>query len=102
MAEVFLKAENELLIAVFHIMIGTCPLGQVPFFCLQKKASDDCRAKMLQKMRYFALLFGGSTLFEYLCRRICDVNHCIMLHKVGMRYVYTRKRQLDGLPLGCF
>lgn len=23
-----------------------------------------------------------------------------MSHKVGMRYVYTRKRQLDGLPLG--
>lgn len=23
-----------------------------------------------------------------------------MSHKVGMRYVYTLKRQLDGLPLG--
>ena len=48
--------------------------------------------KMPQNMRYFVFLFGGSALFQYLCRRICDVNRCIMLHKVGMHYVYTRKR----------
>jgi len=53
-------------------------------------------------MRYFAFLFGGSILFRYLCRRICDVSRCVMSHKVRMRYVYTRKRQLDKLPLGRF
>ena len=31
-------------------------------------------------MRYFALLFGDSTLLFYFYRRICNVNHCIMLH----------------------
>ena len=53
-------------------------------------------------MRYFAFLFGDSALFQYLCRRICDVRQYISLHKVRIRYVYTRKRQLDGLPLGHF
>ena len=53
-------------------------------------------------MRYFEGLFGESALYLYLCRRICDVNCCIMSRKVRIRYVYTRKRQLDGLPLGHF
>ena len=53
-------------------------------------------------MRLFADLFGDLRLKKYLCRRICDVSHCFMLHKVRIRYVYTRKRELDGLPLGCF
>ena len=53
-------------------------------------------------MRYFASLFGYSTFYMYFCRRICDVNRCIMSRKVQIRYVYTRKRQLDGLPLGRF
>ena len=53
-------------------------------------------------MRYLASLFGGSTLFQYLCRRICGVVYEIMSHKLRIRYVYTRKKQLDGLPLGRF
>ena len=53
-------------------------------------------------MRLFADLFGYSTIISYFCRRICGVIYNILSHKVGMRYVYTRKRQLDGLPLGCF
>ncbi len=53
-------------------------------------------------MRYFAFLFGDSALFQYLCRRICDVNYYIMSHNVRMRYVYARKKQLDKLPLGHF
>ena len=53
-------------------------------------------------MRYFAFLFGDSTLFSYFCRRICDVIYEILSHKVRIRYVYTRKRQLDKLPLGRF
>ena len=52
-------------------------------------------------MRLFADLFGYSTIISYFCRRICGVIYNILSHKVGMRYVYTRKRQLDGLPLGC-
>jgi len=53
-------------------------------------------------MRYFEGLFGESAFYVYLCRRICDDNGCVMSHKVRKRYVYTRKRQLDGLPLGRF
>ena len=53
-------------------------------------------------MRQLAVLFVHSELYLYLCRRICDVMAVVLSHKVGMRYVYTRKRQLDGLPLGCF
>ncbi len=63
---------------------------------------DDLSAKTSHNVRYFAYLFGGLTLFSYFCRRICDVNCCIMSRKVRIRYVYTRKRQLDGLPLGHF
>ena len=51
-------------------------------------------------MRYFEGLFGESTFYLYLCRRICDVKRFVSLHKVRMHYVYTRKRQLDKLPLG--
>ena len=53
-------------------------------------------------MRQFAALFVDLELHLYLCRIICDVNRCFMLHKVRMCYVYTRKRQLDKLPLGGF
>lgn len=51
-------------------------------------------------MRYLVDLFGYSTLIQHLCRRICDVINVILSHKVRMYYVYTRKRQLAGLPLG--
>ena len=51
-------------------------------------------------MRYFAFLFGGSALFQYFCRIICDIRQCVLSHKVRIRYVYTRKKQLDELPLG--
>ena len=53
-------------------------------------------------MRYFVFLFGCSFLFLYFCRRICDDNSYVMSHKVRKRYVYTRKRKLDKLPLGRF
>ena len=53
-------------------------------------------------MRYFTFLFGDSALFQYLCCRICDVLYEILSHKAEMRYVYTRKRKLDKLPLGRF
>ena len=53
-------------------------------------------------MRYFVFLFGGSALFQYICHKTCDVRQYISLHKVRIRYVYTRKKQLDELPLGCF
>ena len=53
-------------------------------------------------MRYFEGLFGESTFYLYLCRRICDVINGILSLKVRMHYVYTRKRQLDKLPLGHF
>ena len=51
-------------------------------------------------MRYFEGLFSESTFYLYLCRKICDVINGILSRKVRMHYVYTRKRQLDGLPLG--
>ena len=53
-------------------------------------------------MRYFEGLFGESTFYLYLCRRICDVINDILSLKVRMHYVYSRKRQLDKLPLGHF
>ena len=63
---------------------------------------DESRAETSHNMRYLVNLFGYLTFISYLCRRICDVTNGVLSHKVGMRYVYTRKRQLDGLPLGCF
>ena len=72
------------------------------FFCVHKKIFVDLSTKTSQNMRYFAGLFGDLTFYSYFCRRICDVNRCNMLHKVGMRYVYTRKRKLDRLPMGRF
>ena len=53
-------------------------------------------------MLYFEGLFGESALYLYLCRRIYVIMTIVLSHKAGKRYVYTRKRQLDGLPLGCF
>ena len=53
-------------------------------------------------MLYLTTFFGGSKLFLYFCRRICNVTNGVLSHKVGMRYVSTRKRQLDKLPLGRF
>ena len=53
-------------------------------------------------MRQFTILFGDSELYVYLCRRICVIITIVLSHKAGMRYVYTRKRKLDKLPLGRF
>ena len=57
-----------------------------------KVFSDESRAKTSHIVRHFTDSFGDSELNSYLCRRICDVNHCVMSHKVRMHYVYTRKR----------
>ena len=62
------------------------------FFNLQKRVSDDYWLKTLHNMRQLAVLFVHSELYLYLCRRICDVMAVVLSHKVGMRYVYTRKR----------
>ena len=56
--------------------------------------------KTTHNVRYFASLFGDSELHSYFCRRNCDVIANILSQNVQMRYVYTRKRQLDKLPLG--
>ena len=53
-------------------------------------------------MRCFRGLFGEQAFYLYLCRKICVIITIVLSHKAGMRYVYTRKRQLDGLPLGRF
>jgi len=53
-------------------------------------------------MRYFEGLFGESAFYLYLCRRICVIMTIVLSHKAGKRYVYTRKRKLDKLPLGRF
>ena len=53
-------------------------------------------------MRYFEGLFGESALYLYLCRRIYVIITIVLSHKSGMRYVYTRKRKLDRLPMGRF
>lgn len=53
-------------------------------------------------MRYFEGLLGESTFYLYLCRRICVIMTVVLSHKAGKRYVYTRKRKLDKLPLGRF
>ena len=66
MAEVFLKAENELLIAVFHIMIGTCPLGQVPFFVFRRRLPTIVEQKCCKKcdiLRYYLVVQHYSSIF---------------------------------------
>jgi len=72
-------------------MLETCPFGQVSF-CISKNTFDVLETKTSHNMRLFTDLFGYSTIILYFCRRICGVNRCFMLHKVEMRYVYTRKR----------
>jgi len=80
---------------------GPVRLGR-SLFCISKNALDVLETKTSHNVRLFADLFGYSTIISYFCRRICGVIYDILSYKVGMRYVYTRKRQLDGLPLGCF
>ena len=82
-------------------MKGTCPFGQV-LFCVSKNAFDVLETKTSHNMRLFLDLFGYSTIISHFCRRICGVIYNILSHQVGIHYVYTRKRQLDGLPLECF
>ena len=82
-------------------MKGTCPFGLV-LFCVSKNAFDVLETKTSHNMRLFTDLFGYSTIISYFCRRICGVIYNILSRKVRIRYVYTRKRQLDGLPLGRF
>ena len=53
-------------------------------------------------MRCFRGLFGEQAFYLYLCRKICVIITIVLSHKSGMRYVYTRKRKLDKLPLGRF
>ena len=53
-------------------------------------------------MRCFGGLFGEQAFYLYLCRKICVIITIVLSHKAGMRYVYTRKRKLDKLPLERF
>ena len=73
---------------------------------IKKKAASRTRLQIIlkwsQNMRYFEGLLGESAFYLYLCRRICVIMTVVLSHKVGKRYVYTRKRKLDKLPLGRF
>ena len=60
-------------------------------------------SKNVAKYALFEKLFGVSALFKYFCRIICDDMRHKLPHKWYNRDdVYTRKRQLDWLPLGHF
>jgi hypothetical protein len=56
----------------------------------------------LQNMRYFAIVFRDSTNNYYFCRRISGIRNETLSYEERIRYVYTRKRKLDRLPLGRF
>ena len=50
-------------------------------------------------MRYYLVIRINISIFAV---KICDIKHYFLSHNVQKRYVYTRKKQLNKLPLGHF